>query len=277
MQDGSDPIRTAAPVASAPVTVALPTSAPPPDRSDTPRRVRRRPRSGRPTACGAPRPSIRSLRPSRPAATSSPARARTRSRWCARSRSRPSRSTSTRPPIRSCARRSTATCCRRRTRCASRSWSTTSPTPTRPRRARASRSGPRVVGVSRARGSEGRKLVHIGIKGYDVAAGERPRANLVFLIDTSGSMDEPNRLPLVKQSLALLRRRSCSPTTASRSSPMRAAPARCSSRPPASEKAKILGAIERLGAGGSHRRRRGHPPGLSARRAELRSGPASTA
>ncbi len=32
----------------------------------------------------------------------------------------------------------------------------------------------------------------------------RPRANLVFLIDTSGSMDAPNRLPLVKQSLAML-------------------------------------------------------------------------
>ena len=52
--------------------------------------------------------------------------------------------------------------------------------------------------------TEGRKLVRIGIKGYDVEQRTRPRANLVFLIDTSGSMQEPNKLPLVKQSLQML-------------------------------------------------------------------------
>ncbi|MGY4397352.1 Ca-activated chloride channel family protein [Sphingomonas sp. UYAg733] len=52
--------------------------------------------------------------------------------------------------------------------------------------------------------SVGRKLVRIGIKGYAVQRATRPRANLVFLIDTSGSMNEPNKLPLVKQSLAML-------------------------------------------------------------------------
>jgi Ca-activated chloride channel family protein len=50
----------------------------------------------------------------------------------------------------------------------------------------------------------GRKLVRIGIKGYAIQQATRPRANLVFLIDTSGSMYEPNKLPLVKQSLDLL-------------------------------------------------------------------------
>ena len=50
----------------------------------------------------------------------------------------------------------------------------------------------------------GRKLVRIGIKGYAVQQAARPRANLVFLVDTSGSMQEPNKLPLVKQSLSLL-------------------------------------------------------------------------
>jgi Ca-activated chloride channel family protein len=50
----------------------------------------------------------------------------------------------------------------------------------------------------------GRKLVRIGIKGYAVQRAVRPRANLVFLVDTSGSMQEPNKLPLVKQSLSLL-------------------------------------------------------------------------
>lgn len=48
------------------------------------------------------------------------------------------------------------------------------------------------------------KLLHIGIKGYTLAGAERPRANLVFLIDTSGSMDEPNKLPLLQNALKLL-------------------------------------------------------------------------
>ena len=52
--------------------------------------------------------------------------------------------------------------------------------------------------------SPGRKLVRIGIRGYSVSKAERPHANLVFLIDTSGSMQEPNKLPLVKQSLEML-------------------------------------------------------------------------
>jgi len=50
----------------------------------------------------------------------------------------------------------------------------------------------------------GRKLVRIGIRGYDIQRATRPRANLVFLIDTSGSMYAPNKLPLVKQSLSML-------------------------------------------------------------------------
>ena len=48
------------------------------------------------------------------------------------------------------------------------------------------------------------RLVRIGLKARDVAAAARPAENLVFLIDVSGSMDEPNKLPLVKQSLRLL-------------------------------------------------------------------------
>ena len=49
---------------------------------------------------------------------------------------------------------------------------------------------------------KGDKLLHIGIKGYDIA--ERPRSNIVFLIDTSGSMDSPDRLPLLIQSFKLM-------------------------------------------------------------------------
>ena len=48
------------------------------------------------------------------------------------------------------------------------------------------------------------RLMHIGIRGYATEPGVRPRANLVFLIDSSGSMDAPNKLPLLVSSLKLL-------------------------------------------------------------------------
>ena len=48
----------------------------------------------------------------------------------------------------------------------------------------------------------GTKLLHIGIKGYDIARSERPRANIVFLIDVSGSMRSTDKLPLVKQTMS---------------------------------------------------------------------------
>ena len=48
------------------------------------------------------------------------------------------------------------------------------------------------------------RLLHIGIKGYELARSTAPRANLVFLIDTSGSMDMPNKLPLLVHSFRLL-------------------------------------------------------------------------
>jgi Ca-activated chloride channel homolog len=48
------------------------------------------------------------------------------------------------------------------------------------------------------------KLMHIGIKGYDLPVIEQKPANLVFLLDVSGSMAEPNKLPLVKASFRML-------------------------------------------------------------------------
>lgn len=48
------------------------------------------------------------------------------------------------------------------------------------------------------------KLMRIGIKGFALNGVERPRSNLVFLIDTSGSMDEPDKLPLLVNSFRLL-------------------------------------------------------------------------
>jgi Ca-activated chloride channel homolog len=48
------------------------------------------------------------------------------------------------------------------------------------------------------------QLVLIGLQGRKIAAQNLPPANLVFLIDVSGSMGEPNKLPLVQSSLKLL-------------------------------------------------------------------------
>jgi Ca-activated chloride channel family protein len=48
------------------------------------------------------------------------------------------------------------------------------------------------------------RLVRIGLKGREIAADKRPPTNLVFLIDVSGSMEQPNKLPLVQESLKLL-------------------------------------------------------------------------
>ena len=48
------------------------------------------------------------------------------------------------------------------------------------------------------------KLMQIGIKGYQPPLAEMPAANLVFLIDTSGSMHNANKLPLLRNSFKLL-------------------------------------------------------------------------
>ena len=48
------------------------------------------------------------------------------------------------------------------------------------------------------------KLMRIGIKGFELPRTDAPKANLVFLIDTSGSMNSPDKLPLLLNSFKLL-------------------------------------------------------------------------
>ena len=48
------------------------------------------------------------------------------------------------------------------------------------------------------------QLLHVGVKGYDITPAERPAANLVFLIDVSGSMNDADKLPLLKSAFRLL-------------------------------------------------------------------------
>ncbi|ASP19557.1 arginine biosynthesis protein ArgJ [Antarctobacter heliothermus] len=58
------------------------------------------------------------------------------------------------------------------------------------------------VGVSDSPWVDGTQIVHIGLQG--MLPDERPPMNLVFLIDTSGSMNNPTKLPLLKQSFRLM-------------------------------------------------------------------------
>lgn len=52
--------------------------------------------------------------------------------------------------------------------------------------------------------SSSRQLIKIGIKAVDIEQKQLPPANLVFLIDVSGSMSSPDKLGLLKKSLSLL-------------------------------------------------------------------------
>jgi Ca-activated chloride channel family protein len=56
--------------------------------------------------------------------------------------------------------------------------------------------------VAKTPWNAGTYLMRIGLRGYDIDSTERPAANLVFLMDVSGSMGSPDKLPLVKTALA---------------------------------------------------------------------------
>lgn len=92
------------------------------------------------------------------------------------------------------------------------------------------------------------KLVKIGLKGKQLQ--EVPPSNLVFLIDVSGSMNSPNRLPLVQRSLCLLTQQL---TNNDRVTLVVYAGNAGMVLPPTSgdRKAEIFDAIDRLRAGGS--------------------------
>jgi Ca-activated chloride channel family protein len=94
------------------------------------------------------------------------------------------------------------------------------------------------------------KLIHIAIKGYDLTERERPRANLVFLIDVSGSMEPADRLPLVKNAFRMLVEElkpddTVGIVTYASGSGVALVPTKIA------QKEKIFAAIDRLGAGGS--------------------------
>jgi Ca-activated chloride channel family protein len=94
------------------------------------------------------------------------------------------------------------------------------------------------------------RLMHVAIKGYDITPTEKPKANLVFLIDVSGSMDEPDKLPLLRSSFRLLVDKlgpddTVSIVTYAGDAGTVLMPTK------ASEKSKILSAIDNLTPGGT--------------------------
>ena len=94
------------------------------------------------------------------------------------------------------------------------------------------------------------RLVRIGLKGREIPEAERPALNLVFLLDVSGSMNEPNKLPLVKESMRLLVEK-LKPTDRVAIAVYAGASGLALPSTPASKKQEILAALDGLHAGGS--------------------------
>ena len=94
------------------------------------------------------------------------------------------------------------------------------------------------------------QLLMVGIKGYEMPKATLPPANLVFLIDTSGSMESPDKLPLLKQAFAQLVRQlrpqdRVSIVVYAGSAGLVLPPT------PGDKQGEILAALDRLQAGGS--------------------------
>lgn len=104
--------------------------------------------------------------------------------------------------------------------------------------------------LARAPWNAGHLLLRVALKGKDVAKQTLPPANLVFLVDVSGSMNSPDKLPLLKASLKLLvdnlraQDRIALVTYASGTQVVLEST-------PGSDKARIAGAIDALQPGGS--------------------------
>ena len=98
--------------------------------------------------------------------------------------------------------------------------------------------------------NEDTKLMRIGIKGYEVPKADIPSANLVFLIDTSGSMNAPDKLPLLRNAFRLLVS-SLKPDDRVSMVTYAGSAGTVLEPTPVSQSSKILAALDRLSAGGS--------------------------
>lgn len=92
------------------------------------------------------------------------------------------------------------------------------------------------------------RLLRVGLRGYDLPRSQRPPANLVFLVDVSGSMQDPDKLPLVKTALMGLAEEL---KAQDRVSIVVYAGAAGLVLPPTNDKGLIRAALDQLQAGGS--------------------------
>ena len=92
--------------------------------------------------------------------------------------------------------------------------------------------------------------MHIGIKAFEPDLSKAPPANLVFLIDTSGSMDQPNKLPLLIRSFKLLLS-NLAPDDKVAIVAYAGSAGVVLEPTPVSQRSKILNSLENLYAGGS--------------------------
>ncbi len=93
-------------------------------------------------------------------------------------------------------------------------------------------------------------LLSVGLQGREIATGQLPPSNFVFLVDVSGSMDEPNKLPLVQSSLLMLTEY-LRPEDHVALVVYAGAAGLVLPSTPGNQKEKIKAAIQGLGAGGS--------------------------
>ncbi|RIH65367.1 DUF3520 domain-containing protein [Mariniphaga sediminis] len=93
-------------------------------------------------------------------------------------------------------------------------------------------------------------LMHVGLKGKSFDNTELPPSNLVFLIDVSGSMSSPNKLPLLKRAFKMLVNE-LRPEDRVSIVVYAGAAGKVLEATPGSEKKTILDALDRLNAGGS--------------------------
>jgi Ca-activated chloride channel homolog len=106
------------------------------------------------------------------------------------------------------------------------------------------------ITVSDSPWGTGKKLVHIGIRGFELPAARRPDVNLVLLLDVSGSMASPDKLPLAQRSMALLLD-SLKPTDTVAIVVYAGAAGQVLAPTPVRQKQAILDALDSLRPGGS--------------------------
>ncbi|SDJ06097.1 vWA domain-containing protein [Aliiruegeria lutimaris] len=106
------------------------------------------------------------------------------------------------------------------------------------------------VNLSQTPWNPNTQILHIALQGEMPAVQDRPPLNLVFLIDTSGSMQDANKLPLLKQSLRLMLGE-LRPEDEVAMVAYAGSAGLVLEPTPAGEASKILAALDRLEAGGS--------------------------